>query len=86
MCRIYFMPFWAEKERSKKLHIKENAASVYRVTIIGDDLKIWCLEELAQKSRLQDKEKNSFTVYCSPQQFYESVVEVRGSGRNIEHS
>lgn len=43
MCRMYFMPFWAEEKRDKKLHIKENAAAVYRVTIIGDDLKIWCL-------------------------------------------
>lgn len=42
MCRMYFIPFCAEKERNKKLHIKENAAALYKVTVIGDVMKKWC--------------------------------------------
>ena len=84
--RMYFTPFRAEKERNKKLYIKENAAVVYTVTIIGEDLKILSLSKLGQESRLQDKENNSFTVSFSPQQFYESMAGVKGGSRNNRHS
>lgn len=84
--RMYFTPFRAEKERNKKLYIKENAAVVYTVTIIGEDLKILNLSKLGQESRLQDKENNSFTVSFSPQQFYESMAGVKGGSRNNRHS
>lgn len=85
--RMYFTPFRAEKERNKKLYyINENAAVVYTVTIIGEDLKILSLSKLGQESRLQDKENNSFTVSFSPQQFYESMAGVKGGSRNNRHS